>query len=143
MSTAPAADAASQPGHRMNAIYFASMEVMVGEIHERIPVVGGDVVLARPDVIADRALDELVGCRRRHRCRGQSVGAQKLVDRRRPRAARNSPLGSAQRSSAAEQIEHRPGCDQGDQLVLVDGKAIFVAVVLVKVGAEPVRESWC
>ena len=34
---------------------------MVGEVHEGIPVVGGDVVLARSDVIADGAHDELPG----------------------------------------------------------------------------------
>ena len=37
------------------------VEVMVGEVHEGIPVVGGDVVLARSDVIADGAHDELPG----------------------------------------------------------------------------------
>src|SRR5208283_1271000 len=38
---------------------FLDLEVMVREVHVGVPVVGGDVVLARADAIADGALDQL------------------------------------------------------------------------------------
>ncbi len=71
----------------------------VGKGQILFPIELGHIVLAAADVVTDGAHDRLI--QRRHFLAGQTVCAQEPVDRVSPLAAKNSPLGSAQRSSSA------------------------------------------
>ena len=95
-------------------------EVMVGEFHEGVPVVGGDVVLAGADAVADRALDQLVGGRPGHFGDGQAVGAQQAVDGVGRQGGQEFPFGVGPQVFLGRADQDRPRGDQGDQLVLVD-----------------------
>ena len=107
-------DQLSESSHR--DLTRSPVEVMIREVHERVPIVGGDVVLAGPDVIADRALRELAGCRRGHRrprpirrcpaaCRPERPPGPPGIHpwgrpRGLPRPSRSAPAGARSRRSA-------------------------------------------
>src|SRR5271157_3804572 len=62
-------------------LFFLDLEVMVREVHVDVPVVGGDVVLARADAIADGALDQR-GNRGLGPARdGQTVRTEQAIER--------------------------------------------------------------
>ena len=78
---------------------------MVGEVHHRVPVVGGDLVLAGTEVIADRALDQLSGRWPGHFGDGQAVGAEQAIDGIGGQGGQEFAFGIGTRSSSAEQIK--------------------------------------
>lgn len=114
--------------------------MVVGKIHEGAPVGVGDVVFAGPEVVADGAFDQLVWGRRGHFADGQAVGAQKAVDRVGGQGGQELAFGVSPEVFRRRANEHGPGSNQRNELMLVDRKLVLAAVVLAKVGAEPVRE---
>jgi hypothetical protein len=61
--------------HRASSLSFL-FEVMIGKVHHGVPVVRGDLVFTRAEVVADGALDELVGSCPGHFGGSQAVGTQ-------------------------------------------------------------------
>src|SRR5688572_20139770 len=112
----------------------------VREIHEPLPVVGGEIVPAGANVIRHPPAHQ------RRIERGHLVGSDgglaiQSVDRRRVRQRQVLPalVGPEIRIGAGD--VRRPRGDERDELLLVDWQVVLAAVELLEVVAEPVGES--
>src|SRR5271157_5428716 len=113
---------------------------MVREVHVGVPVVGGDVVLARADAIADGALDQR-GNRGLGPARdGQTVGAEQTIDGIGTPGRQELPLGIGPEIFRCARDQDGSGSDQGNQLVLIEREHELTIAEGLEVATEPVRK---
>jgi hypothetical protein len=115
------------------------VQVPVRERQILPPVVVGEVVPARADVVADPSLDRLI--HRGHLARGQAVGSQEPVDRVGTEGGQELALRVGPAVLDRARDVERPRGDEGQQLVLIDRQLGLAVRETSEVGAEPVREA--
>src|SRR5690349_20346852 len=102
----------------------------VREIEILLPVVSGDVVFASADMVMDRVPNRMIGWR--HLVSSNPSQPEQFVNG--VRGSRCQELASRIGVLVFGCTGHidGPRCDEGDQLMLLDGQLVFAIVVLVK-----------
>jgi len=111
----------------------------VGEGQKLVPVEGSHRVFSGALVIPDRLHDRLI--ERWHLSCSKILGAQQPIDRAGSNARQELTFGIAPAILFSASDVNRTRCDQGNQLVGIDGKLIGMITVLLEAAAEPVRKS--
>ena len=112
--------------------------MLVRKVDELFPVVGGDVVLARADMVADSPMNRLVGGRLFD---DAELVTEQLIDGLSFKSGKKFPLGIRPFVILGGSNVDRTGGGQGNQHVLIHRTLVLFVIVLLEVFAKPVREG--
>ena len=112
----------------------------VAKVEILLPVVFGEIVFSGTNMVTDGStLEGGVICG--HRFGAEAFEAEELVDRFGMDRCKEFSLGIGPGIFRCAGDVNSTGCDEGDELMLVDGEGVFLVVVFFVVPAEPMWEG--
>ena len=112
--------------------------MLVRKVDELFPVVGGGVVLARADMVADSPMNGLVDGRLFD---DAELVTEQLIDGLSFKSGKKFPLGIRPFVILGGSNVDRTGGGQGNQHMLIHRTLVLFVIVLLEVFAKPVREG--